>query len=71
MAFANKIKCEVLNIRAVPGLAWDRPEYYDKVLDEIEKNAKKTVRTTVEGTHHVHLNDADKVAQPIIEFLKA
>lgn len=70
LLFASKIKCEVLNIRANPGLKLHNPNHYDHVLDEIEKGAKRLSRHVVEGTHHLHLNDAESVAGIIVHFLE-
>ncbi|CAH1180406.1 unnamed protein product [Phaedon cochleariae] len=71
LEFASRITCEVLNIRASPGLKFDNPEHYTAVLDEMEKSAKRLERQVVEGTHHLHLNDADSVAPIICDFLLA
>ncbi|XP_072383588.1 probable serine hydrolase [Diabrotica undecimpunctata] len=67
--FASQIKCEVLNIRASQGLKVDPLENYDIPLEYIEKYAKKLVRVNVEGTHHVHLTNAEVVEPAITEFL--
>lgn len=69
LEFASRIKCEVMNIRAVPGYQFDHPEYYNLVLDTIEKQAKKLERHFIEGTHHLHLTDAENVAPHIYNFL--
>ncbi|XP_014211832.1 probable serine hydrolase isoform X2 [Copidosoma floridanum] len=70
IAYAERIKCAYLNIRAVPGMKFEQPENYDKVLDVIEKNSRKFVSHKVDGTHHVHLNNPERVAKPINQFLK-
>ncbi|CAG9864470.1 unnamed protein product [Phyllotreta striolata] len=69
MEFASRITCEVLNIKADKTLRLDNPEYYDLILDKIEESAEKLERHLVEGTHHVHLTDAARVAPIIINFL--
>ncbi|XP_051176740.1 probable serine hydrolase isoform X2 [Leptopilina boulardi] len=69
LAFAKKIKCAYLNIRAVPGMKFDQPESYHRVLDEIKLTASKFEYREVEGTHHVHLNNPERIAPIIIEFL--
>ncbi|KAG5899762.1 hypothetical protein JTB14_006099 [Gonioctena quinquepunctata] len=71
MIFASRITCEVMNIRASPGLKFDPSEYYGMVLDEIEKHARKLERHVVPGTHHLHLKDAQSVAEIIYEFVKS
>ncbi|KAK0082093.1 hypothetical protein PV325_011073 [Microctonus aethiopoides] len=65
-AYAKQIKCKYLNIRAVPGLKFDHPEDYQFILDIIKSKAKQFEYHEVEGTHHVHLNEPEKIA-PIIE----
>lgn len=71
LEFASRIKCEVMNIKAKDGLIkkLDDPENYDIVFDYIGKNAKTLEMLSVEGTHHVHLNDADSIAPSIHKFL--
>lgn len=71
LEFASRIKCEVMNIKAKDGLIkkLDDPENYDIVFDYIGKNAKTLEMLAVEGTHHVHLNDADSIAPSIHKFL--
>lgn len=66
---AALITCEVLNIRADPGMHLDKPEYYEMVLNQIGKNAKKLERCVVPGTHHLHLNDPCSISEIIADFL--
>ena len=69
MAFAAKIKCAYLNIRAVPGMKFEQPENYHKILDQIKLGASKFEYREVEGSHHVHLNNPERVAPIIREFI--
>ncbi|KAJ8683029.1 hypothetical protein QAD02_018821 [Eretmocerus hayati] len=69
MAYAAEIKCAYLNIRAVPGMKFDQPENYQKVLDVIKLGARKFEYHEVEGTHHVHLNNPERVAPIINQFI--
>ncbi|XP_043472081.1 probable serine hydrolase isoform X3 [Leptopilina heterotoma] len=69
LAFAKKIKCAYLNIRAMPGMKFEQPESYHRVLDEIKLTASKFEYREVEGSHHVHLNNPERIAPIIIEFL--
>lgn len=71
MAFAKNIHCEVLNIRGDPGLTFDKPEYYNLVLDEVERHAKRVERHIIKGYHHLHMDDASTVASCIVPFLKS
>ncbi|XP_011496671.1 PREDICTED: probable serine hydrolase isoform X2 [Ceratosolen solmsi marchali] len=70
IAYASQIKCAYLNIRAVPGMIFDEPENYQKVLEIIKINSRRFEYHEVEGTHHVHLNNPEKVAPIINEFLR-
>lgn len=67
---ASSIKCEVLNIRADPGMVFERPEYYKLVLDTIQETASRLERHVVPGTHHLHLNDPKSVSGLIVKFLR-
>ncbi|XP_033213731.1 probable serine hydrolase isoform X2 [Belonocnema kinseyi] len=69
MAFAGRIKCAYLNIRAVPGMKFEQPESYQKVLEKIRQTASKFDYREVAGSHHVHLNNPEIIAPIIIEFL--
>ncbi|KAK1134083.1 hypothetical protein K0M31_011868 [Melipona bicolor] len=70
LAYAARIKCAYLNIRAVPGMKFDHPEYYEKILDQIKLGAKKFEYHKVEGTHHVHLNNPERIAPIINNFIR-
>ncbi|XP_012240946.1 probable serine hydrolase isoform X2 [Bombus impatiens] len=69
LAYASRIKCAYLNIRAVPGMKFDNPESYEKVLDKIKLGAKRFEYHKVEGTHHVHLNNPERIAPIINNFI--
>ncbi|XP_014475283.1 PREDICTED: probable serine hydrolase isoform X2 [Dinoponera quadriceps] len=69
LAYASKIKCAYLNIRAVPGMKFEQPEYYHIVLEKIKLQARKFEYHEVEGTHHVHLNEPEKIVPIITNFL--
>lgn len=71
LAYASQIKCAYLNIRAVPGMKFEQPENYHKVLDAIKLSARKFEYHEVEGTHHVHLNNAERVAPIINNFISS
>lgn len=70
LEYASRIKCAYLNIRAVPGMKFEQPENYQKILDNIKLGARKFEYHEVEGTHHVHLNEPEKIAPIIINFLQ-
>ncbi|XP_011865750.1 PREDICTED: probable serine hydrolase isoform X2 [Vollenhovia emeryi] len=70
LEYASQIKCAYLNIRAVPGMKFEQPENYMKVLDIIKLGARKFEYHEVKGTHHVHLNEPEKLAPIIKNFLQ-
>ncbi|XP_078045296.1 putative serine hydrolase isoform X2 [Augochlora pura] len=69
LAYAARIKCAYLNIRASEGLKYDNPDAYKLTLDQIKVGSKKFEYHEVEGTHHVHLNNPERVAPIITNFL--
>ncbi|XP_076160863.1 putative serine hydrolase isoform X1 [Ptiloglossa arizonensis] len=69
LAYANQIKCAYLNIRAIDGLKYDQPENYDKILNQIKIGARIFEYQKVEGTHHVHLNNPERIAPLINKFI--
>lgn len=70
LEYASRVKCAYLNIRAVPGMKFEHPEHYHKVLDKIKIHARKFEYNEVEGTHHVHLNEPEKIVPIIRNFLQ-
>ncbi|XP_044015513.1 probable serine hydrolase isoform X3 [Aphidius gifuensis] len=69
--YAEQIKCPYLNIRALQGLKNEISGHYEEILDIIKKKSSKFEYQEVEGTHHVHLNDPEKVAPLIENFLNS
>lgn len=70
MEFAEKVKCNYLNIRAVPErLGRENPGLYGLILRILNRTCKTFQYHEVEGTHHVHLNEPSKVAGHISNFL--
>lgn len=70
LEYASRIKCEYMNIKAVPGMNFDRPEYYTSVLDKIKLTASRFEYKEVDGSHHIHLNEPEKIAPLIFDFIK-
>ncbi|CAB3236407.1 unnamed protein product [Arctia plantaginis] len=64
----KRLKCPTLFIKAT-----DSPYENDKssaeLQNKLQKNNEKYESHTVLGTHHVHLNDPEKVAPLILNFL--
>lgn len=50
-------------------MKFDHPESYEIVLEEIRKATPVFKYQEVEGSHHVHLNEPEKVAPIINDFV--
>lgn len=68
--FAKQIRCHYLMIKAIPVRVRDNWSLYQNILDTIKNSSKNFHFVEVEGSHHVHLNDASKVALHILNFMK-
>ncbi|KAF4519371.1 hypothetical protein B566_EDAN008679 [Ephemera danica] len=69
MQFCKQIRCEVLNIRAKPGIVFDEEGYYHEVVEAMRDTATQVLFCQVEGTHHLHLNTPERVSPIIVNFL--
>ncbi|KAF9805324.1 hypothetical protein SFRURICE_007567 [Spodoptera frugiperda] len=69
LEYASKVKCKVLNIRALPGQRWEKLDYYLSVVEKMKSTADVRY-VEVEGTHHIHLEDPDKIAHIVEDFLE-
>lgn len=69
-AFANKLQCELLIIKASTGPWYESKELYDEIISIYEKKANKYIFKSVEGTHHVHLNNPEVVAPILCDFFQ-
>lgn len=67
---AHRISCPLMLIKAKQSPLLSRKEHFDRVLTEIRKNNGHVHFHTVDGMHHVHLNEPDKVEHLINDFLK-
>lgn len=70
LAYASRIKCKVLNLRAIPGMKFENVEMYERVIETMRESAEIVVYKKVPGTHHVHLVTPLAVSGEINEFLK-
>jgi len=57
-------------IKAVPGRVRDNWSLYQNILETIKEATDDFNFVEVDGSHHVHLNDASKVAPYINNFIK-
>lgn len=71
LELATQIKCEVLNVKARPGMYYENPQYYQQTLDIVRASAKRLQYVEVPGTHHAHLNGPQHVADIVTEFLSS
>ncbi|CAG4940640.1 unnamed protein product [Parnassius apollo] len=69
LAYATKVKCKVLNIRAIPGQNWERLDYYKAVVEKLKETADVRY-VEVEGTHHVQLNSPENIIDILEDFLE-
>ncbi|KAJ8894790.1 hypothetical protein PR048_000097 [Dryococelus australis] len=72
LQFAACVECNVLNIMADSGFRYNDVEEksYLETVDVLKKSAKYFEHHLVEGTHHVHINNPDRVAPLINNFLR-
>lgn len=71
LTYAKQIRCEMLNIRGIPGMAFGDPNVYPKVIEAVRENAKRVVYEEVEGTHHLHLVTPERISQIVSDFLRS
>ncbi|KAK9502102.1 hypothetical protein O3M35_012696 [Rhynocoris fuscipes] len=73
LEMADKLRCHYLNIRAVDGLCrtMESPEVYPIVLERLKKNCRSFRYHVIDGKHHLHLNEPEKISEIISTFLTA
>lgn len=69
LEYAAKVRCRVLNIRAIPGQKWERLDYYMSIIDKL-KVVTDVKYIEVEGTHHVQLEAPQNITEHIEEFIE-
>ncbi|XP_055634262.1 probable serine hydrolase [Toxorhynchites rutilus septentrionalis] len=69
IAHAERIKCKVLNIRAIPGLHFENQEYYPSVIEAMKKSSARLIYHEIPGTHHIHLVTPERISQQVSNFL--
>ncbi len=68
LAFAEALQCPFLLVKASESSHYEADDKIQRTLQAYAKNSKFHMMT-VEGTHHVHLNNPERVLGPIEEFL--
>jgi len=66
--FAKAIKCPHLLIKASGSPHYEDEEEINRFLDIYKKNDKFEM-VTVDGSHHVHLNNPERVVPAIVKFI--
>ncbi|XP_075164687.1 putative serine hydrolase [Haematobia irritans] len=69
VAMARRITCPHLFIKALQAPYYENKEYYDEVMSILQQKSNFEYHE-VEGTHHVHLNEPEKVARLVNPFLE-
>ncbi|KAG8235118.1 hypothetical protein J437_LFUL014381 [Ladona fulva] len=69
MTLANRIRCEVLNIKGKPGKDFEDQKHYYEALDLVKNSAKRYEFHEVDGSHHFHLSNPVPTADIIEKFL--
>ncbi|XP_026327345.1 probable serine hydrolase [Hyposmocoma kahamanoa] len=69
LEYAKNVKCKILNLRAVPGMKWERLDYYMDVINMLKQRADVSYIEVI-GTHHVHLETPLNIVEHIEEFLE-
>lgn len=69
-AFASRLNCEMMIIKASKGPFYEKKEYHDEIMSLYVQKTKKFTYKEVEGTHHVHINDPQLVAPLIAGFMQ-
>lgn len=72
LAFLKRIEAPTLLIMAKSTTLYDtNEETFKKMFDARVKSVRNIKLLWVEGGHHVHLDDAERVAPIIAEFLNS
>lgn len=68
LEMARRIKCPHLFIKALQAPFYERKEYFDETLKVLKQNPNFEYYE-VDGTHHVHLNEPEKISQIVNPFI--
>ncbi|XP_065332861.1 probable serine hydrolase isoform X2 [Cloeon dipterum] len=69
MAIGKQIKCHVLNIHADPGMQVKLEKEYEESVEILKESTSRLECEVVQGSHHVHLNNPERVAPLINNFM--
>ncbi|KAK3851773.1 hypothetical protein Pcinc_041594 [Petrolisthes cinctipes] len=66
--YGKRLECELMILKASLGPVYEQQEIYDEFLNVYKKKAEKFMYHTVEGTHHIHLNNPELIAPLLNKF---
>ncbi|XP_053675861.1 probable serine hydrolase [Anopheles nili] len=66
---AQNLTMPFLFIKATESPFWERKQNYDEVIEILQRNNPHFELQYVEGTHHVHLSNPERVAPFVRDFL--
>lgn len=69
LVLAHKVTADVLIIKCSEGPYFEDPEDYDEHIEALKTKSRYVRYIHVEGKHHVHLTNPERVAPIISEFL--
>uniref|UniRef100_A0A6A7FXS0 Serine hydrolase-like protein n=1 Tax=Hirondellea gigas TaxID=1518452 RepID=A0A6A7FXS0_9CRUS len=69
VAFAERMRCRLMILRADAGLWVQEKKYFDDIIEKYRSSCSEFVFLTVPGTHHFHLRTPETAAVHIAEFL--
>lgn len=67
--YLQRLQCELMIIKGSSGPVYEKQEILDEFLNMYKSKLKKFHYHTVEGSHHVHLNNPEVVAPLLNKFL--
>ena len=70
-AFISRIQCPLMVIKGAQGPKYEGADVHEEARGYFEKTLKDFRYVEVEGNHHVHLNNPERVAVPLNEFLQS
>jgi pimeloyl-ACP methyl ester carboxylesterase len=68
-AFHKNTKCKVLNLYANPGFGCTNEKNYIKTLEILKESAASLDVHEIKGSHHVHINNPERIAPLINNFI--
>lgn len=70
LEYAKRVKCPMIVLKAAKSTYFENKKYFYDVIDVLQKNNKDFQYLKVDGSHHIHVNEPEKVSGIIKDFLK-